>query len=331
MTNKKRTKKPIIIIIILLILVGSSYFLYRQGYLDEPINFILNKLNIDTTKYPEGYEFPSITIKDEYSKGILHSSDKNFNAKDYFDLKAYNDNYKVKFELVDESIYDIKKEGTHKVIITIEDDLGNASSLETLVYTTPSNKDTIIDSDELQKYLDAIANQTQENNPDTDKKDETDKEPEIEVEPPTSKKGHYETILVKEAYDEVIPAHDEEVLVKAAYTEAVLVTPAWDETISYCSLYGPDEEFRYICTGCGAQYPELKSIQEHVVTTSGCGSYSGQYVPVSDPYCKEYDSYIEHHDAAYDYIYHDAEYKTVHYDEKIIHHPAQYKKVWVED
>ena len=146
------------------------------------------------------------------------------------------------------------------------------------------------------------------------------------------KSGHYEMKLVKEAYDEVIPAYDETVIVKDAWTEQVLVKDAWDEECTECTAWGPDTVECYECTNCHFQTLSGEEIYSHIRWTEGCGSFFNGTMYLSDEIiCKQYDTYTKHHDAEYNYIYHEAETKVVHHDAETVHHEAQYKKVWVED
>ena len=138
--------------------------------------------------------------------------------------------------------------------------------------------------------------------------------------------------LVKQAYDEVIPAYDETVVVKQAWTEQVLVKDAWDEECTECTVWGPDTVECYECTNCHFQTLSLSEIEKHIGWTDGCGSYFNGTMYLSDQtLCKQYNTYTKHHDAEYNYIYHEAETKVVHHEAETVHHEAQYKKVWVED
>ena len=149
--------------------------------------------------------------------------------------------------------------------------------------------------------------------------------------PSNKKSGHYEMKLVKEAYDETIPAYDETVVVKQAWTEKVLVKEAYDEECTECTVWGYDYEEGYKCNQCGYFTTSVSEIQYHIRWTDGCGNYQSYSNPISEFKCQNYDTYTVHHDAEYDYIYHEAETKVVHHDAEVVHHEAQYKKVWVED
>ena len=137
--------------------------------------------------------------------------------------------------------------------------------------------------------------------------------------------------LVKQAYDETIPAYDETVVVKEAWTEQVLVKDAWDEECTECTVWGYDYEEGYQCQQCGYFTTSVNEICSHIRWTEGCENYATYSNPISEFKCQNYDTYTKHHDAEYNYIYHEAETKVVHHDAEVVHHEAQYKKVWVED
>ena len=151
---------------------------------------------------------------------------------------------------------------------------------------------------------------------------------------PTSsnkKSGHYEMKLVKQAYDEVIPAYDETVVVKQAWTEKVLVKEAYDEECEFCTAIGYDKQRTYQCQQCGYETTSLNEIETHIVWTDGCENYMEYEKSVGEQHCLSYETQTVHHDAEYDYIYHEAETKVVHHEAETVHHEAQYKKVWAED
>ena len=143
------------------------------------------------------------------------------------------------------------------------------------------------------------------------------------LDPGQDQKGHWEYIQVL-----VSNAWDEEVMVSAGYWESVLVSEAWDETISYCLVWGADYVDGYQCA-CGAvtstNYADIEAHWRQV-GSDACSSWHNVQIKVSDDYCKQYDSYVKHHDAVYKDEWHDPVYKTVHHD-------AVYRteKVWVND
>ena len=138
--------------------------------------------------------------------------------------------------------------------------------------------------------------------------------------------------LVKEAYDETIPAYDETVVVKQAWTEQVLVKDAWDEECTECTMWDYDYIWGYQCQQCGYFTTSGDEICSHIRWSDGCGNYAEARQATSDErVCQSYNTYTKHHDAEYNYIYHEAETKVVHHDAEVVHHEAQYKKVWVED
>ena len=133
-----------------------------------------------------------------------------------------------------------------------------------------------------------------------------------------SSNGHYETRY------ETIPAYDEEVLVKEGYYETVLVKEAWDEEDTYCYAFGQDQVEVAVCNTCGESFAD-GSINSHLQETLHSG-WHNEYVLTGDPYCKEYRTDYIHHDAVYDKVWHEPEYKTVHHPEEIRSY-----EVWVDD
>ena len=134
----------------------------------------------------------------------------------------------------------------------------------------------------------------------------------------TGSNGRYETRY------ETIPAYDEEVLVKEGYYETVLVKEAWDEEDTYCYVFGQDQVEVAVCNTCGESFTD-GSINSHLQETLHSG-WHNEYVLIGDPYCKEYKTDYIHHDAVYDKVWHEPEYKTVHHPEEIRSY-----EVWVED
>ena len=133
-----------------------------------------------------------------------------------------------------------------------------------------------------------------------------------------SSNGHYETRY------ETIPAYDEEVLVKDGYYESVLVKEAWDEEDTYCYAFGQDQIEVAVCNTCGESFTD-GSINSHLQETLHSG-WHNEYVLTGDPYCKEYKTDYIHHDAVYDRVWHEPEYKTVHHPEEIRSY-----EVWVDN
>ena len=129
-------------------------------------------------------------------------------------------------------------------------------------------------------------------------------------------KGHWETRY------ETIPAYDEQVLVKEGYYENVLVKDAWDEEDTYCYAWGQDQIEVEVCNTCGAQFQG--GINQHLSETGHSG-WHNDYILSGDPYCQEYKTDYIHHDAVYDRIWHEPEYKTVHHPEE-----TRSYQVWVE-
>lgn len=143
----------------------------------------------------------------------------------------------------------------------------------------------------------------------------------------SEKKGHWENVLVKEAWDEEVT---ENVLVKDAWTEKVLVKDAWDETVQECTALGQDSREVAVCNYCG-YVSDGSDIWDHCSTCGkdgGGSSFRNDREYYGEVHCLAYDTSVIHHDAEYSYIQHDAEYKTV---TKTVHHDAEYKQVWVED
>ena len=134
----------------------------------------------------------------------------------------------------------------------------------------------------------------------------------------SGKKGHWETRY------ETVPAWDEQVLVKEGYYENVLVKDAWDEADTYCYAFGQDREMVYVCNTCGGQF-SASEIDSHIASHGG-GGWHNDYIDVGEPYCKEYKTDYIHHDAVYDRVWHEPEYKTVHHPEE-----TRSYQVWVDD
>ena len=132
--------------------------------------------------------------------------------------------------------------------------------------------------------------------------------------------GHYETRT------EVIPAWDEKILVKEGYYETVLVKETYDEKQTYCLIFGYDKIRVFICGQCGHQASSYDAINAHFDSSESCGSYSEQDIDTGEAHCLSYGEDIIHHDAVYEKIYHEPEYTTIHHPEEI----KEYQ-VWVND
>ncbi|MDO4197991.1 MAG: hypothetical protein Q4D13_03230 [Erysipelotrichaceae bacterium] len=185
-------------------------------------------------------------------------------------------------------------------------------------------QDTVIPSEETSLNTDI---------PDNKESDPLITETEEKPSDVSSSSGHYETVMVSAAYDETVPSYDEQVLVKEAWIEEVLISEAYSEEIEYCKEYGYDTYFGYICSGCGYTTESIDEMNAHVEAdwNDGCGSYSGQNITYGEAHCLLQDSYTLYHEAVYDYVYHEPEYKTINHPSYVVHHDAVYKKVWVED
>lgn len=354
-TNSTKKKNKWLLPVILLLLVGlcgGGYYAYTQGYLDQFLNKeVVEEPVVETEPElpdwknpdyrPEDYEEPTIEFKEGFENGriIIKVSEK-FNPREFIKITSYNGRGQLIVDLVGVEDTENLEEGVYSGFLTYKDMYKAETSVPFSLEIMPE--------DTTEEEIEVIKKKSGH----WEERTETVKAWDEKV---VTKKAWDEKILTKEAWSETktIPAYDEEVLVKAAYDERVVKTPAWDETIEYCAIMGWDQQYMYICSQCGYTTPSASGIHEHVETSEGCGSYSGQNVDVGEQHCLEYGSRIQHHDAEYEIIHHDAEYKTVHHDEetKTINHPAEYKtvhhdaeyeivhheattrtyKVWVED
>lgn len=154
----------------------------------------------------------------------------------------------------------------------------------------------------------------------------------------TKKSGHYEMKLVKEAYDEVIPAYDETVVVKEAWTEQIIAKEAWTEEYEDCATYECGEtKCLAKCGNCGLVGESYTWLCENhfsdVNADIECHWSYDYYVftPYDEPICIETTIRTREHPAEYGWIEHEAETKVVHHDAEVVHHEAVYEKVWVED
>lgn len=249
---------------------------------------------VEEKGFPEDYFYPSINIKDDYKDGIIYDINSLFNIKEYVDTKCYEDKCYIYFELNDEEKAEYRNPGMHEMDVYVKDLFGNTGKLSTLLFSEDFSLEEIEES---------------------------------------SSSGHYEMVLVSKGYDENIPAYDEKALVKEAWMEKILVKEGYFEDIEYCKEYGFDTYFGYICSGCGYICENISDMTNHIEADweDGCGSYSGQNISYGDRYCLMMDTYQLYHEPEYDYVFHDAEYKIVHHESKIIHHKDEYKRKWVED
>ena len=408
--NKQKKNKTTIIVALILIALAVICFCMKDYIINIFNNKSANEDQADIS-LPEDYVEPTLTLKSEYSKGIIYENSESFNIKDYVDYSTYDNKATIWYELSNNDSANnkssINKVGQYPITINLKDKYDKTIKLETIIYTynhlqnvltnlqegfydgtwvsgqindthfqfeinypevSDSNGNTgeIVVSDN--NTYDFSINFTQDetsvefrvstkdngstllwlpnedgtyttslsftrsNEEESEEVDETDSTSSSNPVPSNKKPGHYEMKLVKEAYDEVIPAYDETVVVKQAWTEQVLVKDAWDEECTECTVWGPDTVECYECTNCHFQTLSLSEIEKHIGWTDGCGSYFNGTMYLSDQtLCKQYNTYTKHHDAEYNYIYHEAETKVVHHEAETVHHEAQYKKVWVED
>ena len=153
----------------------------------------------------------------------------------------------------------------------------------------------------------------------------------VKIEHP--EEGHYEKVLVKDAWDEVIQheekGHWEKVLVKDAWDEVVqheekghwekvLVKDAWDEEVPIYEL-----QWRDICNDCGADITgnTLQHGKDHALNDGTTGGYTTKQVEV------QVGTETVHHEAVYeDKWIVDKEAWT-----ETIHHEAVYENKWIVD
>ena len=401
MLKTKKSKTLLLVFSIIAVLLITFSFIYSKGYLDNLFN------REEEISLPQDYKEPTLTLKSEYSQGIIYENSESFNIKDYVDYTAYDNKASIWYELLNDTNNksSINKVGQYPITINLKDKYDKVIKLETIIYTYNhlqnvltnlqvgfyngtwlsseindthfqfeinypkvsdfnGNTGEIVVSDNNTYDFSIIFTQndissefrvsTQDNGstllwlPNNDgtfttslsftRSDDDSSSESVDTSDSSStntsnkKSGHYEMKLVKEAYDETIPAYDETVIVKDAWTEQVLVKDAWDEECTECTAWGPDTVECYECTNCHFQTLSGEEIYSHIRWTEGCGSFFNGTMYLSDEIiCKQYDTYTKHHDAEYNYIYHEAETKVVHHDAETVHHEAQYKKVWVED
>ena len=144
--------------------------------------------------------------------------------------------------------------------------------------------------------------------------------------------GHYEKVLVKDAWDEVIQ-HDEE-----GHWEKVLVQDAWDEEVP---IY--EEQIRHICNNCGEDITGNEN--DHMFEHLSNGELAGWHEDVRNV---QVGTDIIHHEAVYEdkwivdkeawteTIHHEAVYEDKWIVDKeawteTIHHEAVYEDKWIVD
>ena len=174
----------------------------------------------------------------------------------------------------------------------------------------------------------------------------------VKIEHP--EEGHYEKVLVKDAWDEVIQheekGHWEKVLVKDAWDEViqheekghwekVLVKDAWDEEVPIYEL-----QWRDICNNCGADITGNvdQHMLDHWLNDGLTAGYTTKQVEV------QVGTETVHHEAVYEdkwivdkeawteTIHHEAVYEDKWIVDKeawteTIHHEAVYENKWIVD
>ena len=153
----------------------------------------------------------------------------------------------------------------------------------------------------------------------------------VKIEHP--EEGHYEKVLVKDAWDEVIQ-HEEK-----GHWEKVLVKDAWDEEVPIYEL-----QWRDICNDCGADITgnTLQHGKDHALNDGTTGGYTTKQVEV------QVGTETVHHEAVYEdkwivdkeawteTIHHEAVYEDKWIVDKeawteTIHHEAVYENKWIVD
>ena len=131
----------------------------------------------------------------------------------------------------------------------------------------------------------------------------------VKIEHP--EEGHYEKVLVKDAWDEVIQ-HEEE-----GHYEKVLVKDAWDEEVP---IY--EEQIRHICNNCREDI--TGSENDHMFEHLSNGELAGWHEEVKNV---QVGTETVHHEAVYeDKWIVDKEAWT-----ETIHHEAVYENKWIVD
>ena len=173
----------------------------------------------------------------------------------------------------------------------------------------------------------------------------------VKIEHP--EEGHWEKVLVKDAWDEVIQhpeeGHYEKVLVKDAWDEViqhpeeghyekVLVKDAWDEEVP---IY--EEQIRHICNNCGEDITGNEN--DHMFEHLNNGELAGWHEEVKNV---QVGTDIIHHEAVYEdkwIVDKEAWEETIHHEavyedkwivdkeawEETIHHEAVYEDKWIVD
>ena len=126
---------------------------------------------------------------------------------------------------------------------------------------------------------------------------------------PKEQNCHYETRT------ETIPAWTEQVLVKEAWTEKILVKDAWTEESNFCTAYGQDQRYIYVCHNCGHVSSDGNEANRHGSDT-GHGSWYQDVEYYGDVHCLAYETEYINHPAEYSYVNHPAEYKDVYHPEE---------------
>ena len=131
----------------------------------------------------------------------------------------------------------------------------------------------------------------------------------VKIEHP--EEGHWEKVLVKEAWDEVIQ-HPEE-----GHWEKVLVKEAWDEEVP---IY--EEQIRHICNNCGEDITGNEN--DHMFEHLNNGELAGWHEEVKNV---QVGTDIIHHEA----VYEDKWIVDKEAWEETIHHEAVYEDKWIVD
>lgn len=425
MNQKNNKKAPLIIVsIILVVLVAAGVFAYKGGYLDNILDNFAST-NKQKVELPEDYVEPTLTLKSEYSQGIIYENTESFDIKEYVDFSAYGNKSSVWFELVDEDKANYKTAGEHNVMVYLKDNYGKQIELQAKLFTiqgqtrhekikanlesgqydgtwlseaiedsyfqfeitypevsdsngnigeivvsdvdaydfsiifyegdTPveirfSNSDnssqanmllpnddgTFTTSINITKQIVEETDEVDVQDSDTNEESNTKAKENNTANTETKKTGHYEMICVQEAYDEVIPAYDEEVVIQEGWVEQKLIKEAYDEEYTDCVCWGPIVECWAKCGNCGLVGRSYTWLCDNHFSDPNadieCHWSYDYYVVVSDEdVCKEWETGVEHHDAEYETIIHEPETEIVHHEAQTIHHEAVYEKVWVED
>ena len=153
--------------------------------------------------------------------------------------------------------------------------------------------------------------------------------------------GFYETVVIIDAYDEIKPAWDEQVLIREAYDE--VVNEAWDETVITKDAWDetvevPVYEPHAVCDACGfvfdtegyTQTQLTEHMKMHAVAgePTSWGDRDIQIGTTEVTVCHEAEYTTVHHDA--EIVHHEAEYRTIHHDSETIHHEAVTEEKWIE-